>query len=484
MGFVIKKATKANTRLRLAFIGLSGGGKTWKALALGTSLGRRVVVIDSERGSASKYANDFSYDVLELDTFAPATYCEAINACVAGGYDVIIIDSLSHAWMGKDGALETVDKIAKRQGGGSFNAWRDVTPMHNALVDTILRTPAHVIVTLRAKTEFSQEKDERTGKTVVRKIGLAAVQRDGLEYEFDVVADVDQDHNAIITKTRCSALTDAVIPPQSEALARTLREWLSDGAPAATAPSPAPQVQPSATEPAQQPAAVATAQNPAPADNPKESVGSFAPPPDHTELLNSVYEQITHLELPGAAVRLWIAARPDLARCTVTEREAVWKALCAQTEKVGKMKNAKVWLKKAIAEEDARAGMATNNGSPSTPPDDGGGGGGGAPAPSTGGDSGAETSSTRSAPAAPTNAQAMLAQFREHLHGKPRRANDHTKELSEIAGSYLKRRALFENAGIWRRALDITRAELRTRGCEEPDALLTGVSQQVYGRAM
>ena len=207
------------------------------------------------------------------------------------------------------------------------------------------------------------------------------------------------------------------------------------------------------------------------ADVPAEPSG------EHAEMLAAVHEQIANLELPGPAVRLWIAARPDLAKCTATERETVWKALCAQTEKVGKMKNAKVWLKKAIAEEDARD-------SSNHPPDDGGGsGGGGAPrAPSTGG--AAATSAASSSPAPSANAQAMLAQFKDHVHGKARDARNVTRECSEIANSLLKRRALFENACIWRRALDITRNELRVRGCEEPDALLHGVSQQVYGRAV
>ena len=204
------------------------------------------------------------------------------------------------------------------------------------------------------------------------------------------------------------------------------------------------------------------------ADVPAEPSG------EHAEMLAAVHEQIANLELPGPAVRLWIAARPDLAKCTATERETVWKALCAQTEKVGKMKNAKVWLKKAIAEEDARDGL-------NHPPDDGGGSsGGGAPRPSA---PSAQGSSTGSAGTS-ANATAMLEQYREHIHGKARNTRDHTQELSAIAGSYLKRRAMFEHAGVRVRALNITRAELRARGCEEPDALLHGVSQQVYGRAV
>jgi len=348
MKFEIKKATKKAAKLRAAFIGLSGGGKTWKSLALATALGQRIVVIDTERGSASKYANDFAFDVLELETFAPATYVEAIGACVAEGYEVIVIDSLSHAWMGKDGALETVDKIAKRQGGGSFNAWRDVTPMHNALVDTILRANAHVIVTMRAKTEFVQEKDERSGKTVVRKVGLAAVQRDGMEYEFDVVADVDQEHNAIITKTRCSALADAVIPPQSDALARTLKTWLTDGAPAEQASPPAPSAAP---------AAAAAPRSSTPSEPPPAPDAPATPgyPPEYAPF----YSALDDIELPGEGVATWLKYRHLFAEAPVPAKEAAWKALVARVEKVGHMANAKVWLKKCIAEEEARRGIAT-----------------------------------------------------------------------------------------------------------------------------
>ena len=104
-----------------------------------------------------------------METCHPQRYIAAIGEAAAAGYDVLIIDSLSHAWMGKDGALELVDKAAKRNpAGNAFAAWRDVTPLHNQLVDALLAAPLHLIVTLRSKMEYVQEKDER-GKTVIRK---------------------------------------------------------------------------------------------------------------------------------------------------------------------------------------------------------------------------------------------------------------------------------------------------------------------------
>ncbi len=236
--FTFQPATQQQSRLRLALIGPAGSGKTYSALQIAQHLGPRVALIDTEHGSASKYASLFCFDVLELTTFDPRTYVGAIQAADAVGYDVLIIDSLSHAWMGKDGALELVDRAAKRSPtANSFAAWRDVTPLHNALVDAILASRCHVIATLRAKTEYVQDKDEK-GKTVIRKVGLAPVQRDGLEYEFDVVGDLDQDNTLIVTKTRCPELAAAVIAKPGHELAATLKAWLGQGSPPVEPPPP------------------------------------------------------------------------------------------------------------------------------------------------------------------------------------------------------------------------------------------------------
>lgn len=225
-----QKAIKRKAKLRIGLVGPSGSGKTFTALRIARGLGGKVAVIDTEHGSASLYADLFEFDVLELDTFSPDTYVAAINAAAEAGYDVVIIDSLSHAWMGKDGALEQVDKHAARERGNSFGAWRHVTPMHNRLVETLVGAPVHIIATMRAKTEYVIEEDSR-GKKVPRKIGMAPVQRDGMEYEFTVVGDMDYENRLIVTKTRCSALAGAVIEKPGEDVAQTLMDWLEGAAP-------------------------------------------------------------------------------------------------------------------------------------------------------------------------------------------------------------------------------------------------------------
>jgi AAA domain len=231
-----RKATKEAAKLRLALIGGSKSGKTYTALAIAQALvpGGRIAVIDTEHRSASKYAGPtatphaFDFDTLELDSFHPRAYIDAIRAAEAEGYDVLIIDSLSHEWMGPDGALELVDRAAKKYAGNSYVAWGDVTPVHREMIEAILKAKLHVIATMRAKTEYVLE--ERNGKKVPRKIGLAPVQREGIEYEFDVACELTQEHDlSVMTSSRCEGMNGRVFRKAGADVAQILRAWLSDG---------------------------------------------------------------------------------------------------------------------------------------------------------------------------------------------------------------------------------------------------------------
>ncbi len=222
-----RKAVKYDAKLRFAVCGPSGSGKTYTLLKLATELGGPVALIDSEHGSASKYADLFDFDVLEMESYDPARLIEIIDETASKGYRVLCIDSLSHFWRGKDGELDRVDRAARRmQNPNSFAAWKEVTPLHNALIDKILSAPLHILTSMRAKTEWILDKDERSGKTVPRKVGLAPVMRDGIEYEFDVCGDMDQENTLIITKTRCPKLAGGIFPKPGKELADLIKEWL------------------------------------------------------------------------------------------------------------------------------------------------------------------------------------------------------------------------------------------------------------------
>jgi DNA polymerase III delta prime subunit len=229
------KATKSQAKARYAFVGVPGSGKTWTGLTFARELAGpngKVAVIDTENRSASKYADLFDFDTLNLDSFTPRSYIEAIRVAEEMKYDALFIDSLSHGWIGKDGVLAMVDNATSRgKSGNAFTSgWREVTPEHNALVDALVRCKCHLGVTMRSKVEYVIE-EGANGKKMPRKVGMAPVQREGLEYEFDLVADFDSENTMVVTKSRCSKLSGGVYRKPSSDVAAIFKQWLTDGTP-------------------------------------------------------------------------------------------------------------------------------------------------------------------------------------------------------------------------------------------------------------
>mgnify|MGYP001157795136 CR=1 FL=1 len=231
MTFVLRKAERKKAKLRLGIVGPSGSGKTYSSLLIAygiTGDWSKIALIDTENGSGDLYAHLGEYNVLTLEApYTPDRYIEAIKACEDAGMEAIIIDSLSHAWAGEGGALDIQGAAAARI-GNSWSAWREVTPMHNALVNTMLTSKCHIIATMRAKTEYVQEKDPATGKSIVRKIGLAPVQRDGMEYEFTITMDISTEHIATASKDRTGLFDGQYFKPSIET-GKKLLEWLESG---------------------------------------------------------------------------------------------------------------------------------------------------------------------------------------------------------------------------------------------------------------
>lgn len=226
-----KKATKSARKLRMALYGPAGSGKTYTALGVAIGLAGqtgRVAVIDTERDSASLYADDHDFDSLSLARPTIDAVCKALSEAAAEGYPVVIVDSLSHAWRE---LLEEVDAIAARSfRGNTHSAWAQGTPKQKALVGAILGYPGHVICTMRAKTEWVIEEDSR-GKKAPRAVGLAPEQGKGIEYEFDLLGEVDGAAVRFV-KDRTGRYQGERIDRPGVPLGAELAAWLASAPPA------------------------------------------------------------------------------------------------------------------------------------------------------------------------------------------------------------------------------------------------------------
>ncbi len=230
----IEKAVRKQKKARINLTGPSGSGKTFSALSLATGLageGGKILLIDSEQRSSELYADDFEFDIINLDSLDTVSYSTAILHGAKAGYDVIVVDSLSQAW---ENVLEKVENHTKRTSANSFKAWgEEGTPAFKALMASILKCPTHIITTMRVKTDYVMEEytNSRGGtSTKPKKVGLASVFRAGNEYEFDVVANINLNHELLIEKTRIKFLKDMVIKEPGAELGEQIRAWLAGGA--------------------------------------------------------------------------------------------------------------------------------------------------------------------------------------------------------------------------------------------------------------
>jgi hypothetical protein len=235
--FTFAPATRETAKARIALQGPGGSGKTKTALRMaeGLAAGGAIGVVDTERGSALKYAPVPGRPDIESHEFAhlPMAFCSpenliaAVKAAEEARLAVLIIDSWSHFWAGKGGLLARVDEEAKKGGsGGKFTAWGPVNELEQEMLDALLGFPGHVIVTMRTKNDYEME-----GKKVT-KVGVKTVQREGAEYEVDVVIDMIEG-TGTVTKTRYTGLSGVSVHHPGETLAETILEQLGQGVDAA-----------------------------------------------------------------------------------------------------------------------------------------------------------------------------------------------------------------------------------------------------------
>jgi AAA domain len=228
MSFVLRKASKQAKKLRIGFSASSGSGKTYGALKTAYGLcgdWTKICVIDTERDSASLYADMGEFNTINLNApYTPERYIEAIKAAEDAGMEVIIIDSITHEWNGEGGALAIHASL-----GGNFQNWNSVTPRHNAFINAILTSKCHVFCTVRRKEEYALSTGSN-GKMQVMKMGMGEVTREGFTYEMDLVFEItNSNHLTVASKDRTNLFVNEPEFLLSEKTGITLKEWAANG---------------------------------------------------------------------------------------------------------------------------------------------------------------------------------------------------------------------------------------------------------------
>lgn len=224
----LQPAERKQAKIKLGIQGPSGSGKTYSSLLLAfgmTNDWSKIAVIDTENHSADLYAHLGAFQVLALEKpFNPERYIEAIELCEkASSIEVIVIDSISHEWEGSGGILD----IHSSMMGNSFTNWSKVTPRHNDFVQKILQSPCHIIASIRSKQDYILS--EKNGKMVPEKVGLKGVTREGMDYEFTLVFDLDMKHQATASKDRTNLYMDKPTFPISEKTGERIKSWCESG---------------------------------------------------------------------------------------------------------------------------------------------------------------------------------------------------------------------------------------------------------------
>lgn len=222
-------AAREQVKARIALTGPAGSGKTYTALMLATRLSDKVAAIDTERGRMREHATRFQFDHLAPTRFDPRDLTRNLAVAADNGYGAVVIDSLSHYWIGEGGALEFVDSYEGKTGGKFQGGWKDFRPIENRMWAAIMAYPGHVIATMRVKTAYVIENNKPV------KVGMKPEQREGTDYEFSIVGEMDREHTLTVTKSTCEELVDARIARPGEDLAEVIAAWCGEGVAATTA---------------------------------------------------------------------------------------------------------------------------------------------------------------------------------------------------------------------------------------------------------
>ncbi|MCZ1021360.1 AAA family ATPase [Streptomyces albulus] len=229
--FQFTTAVRQQRPARILLDGPPGAGTLYTSLALATSIGDRVAVIDAQRGRSRAYADTFTFDACPpLSYCSPDTLITMLAHCADQRYDTVVVSPLSAFWIRPGGIREQVARASKRSASGKWSAWDEVRPIETQMLEALLGYPGHVIATVRDKLEYVAGPDEN-GRFTRQIIGLAPIGREGMEYEWDIVATMDNSHTLVVVKAPTEDLSGHIETKPGARFASGIKSWLDTGEP-------------------------------------------------------------------------------------------------------------------------------------------------------------------------------------------------------------------------------------------------------------
>lgn len=231
--------------LRGFLMGPTGSGKSKGALTLASLLfggELPVTLINSEKGRGKLYADRFKVSYIGIEdeeSLGPETWEQAFDLAEErnpGG--IIVADSVSHEYAGRDGILKRADR---------FGDWKNVRPMHEGFVERIQRLESHLIVCVRAKMQYEVTEEDRPNgngkRQTVTMLGVGPVQDKDFQYEFNLVGRFELATHTVAFSGHVDPLIDTEwdLDQQGPEVAAKLEKWLSEGDPIKIAEKAAPE---------------------------------------------------------------------------------------------------------------------------------------------------------------------------------------------------------------------------------------------------
>lgn len=218
--FEVETMEKMESKVSVGIYAVSGAGKTTAALKLAKGIQEQLYpkeklidiggYIDTEKKSATKSIGRTvageKLEPMKYINFEPPyslyDLMEAIDALKNQGCKILVIDSYSHFWSGKSGVLDKaseIEKILSERGKlKQYGAWseKEIIDLKHILKDIITSSDMHIIFCMRAKTEYEIE-PSKSGKTTIRAIGVKPDMQGDVEYEPDLVINIDRQKHTI-----------------------------------------------------------------------------------------------------------------------------------------------------------------------------------------------------------------------------------------------------------------------------------------------